>query len=91
MRTNMGILVTVGAGFIGSNFVHHLLDRTNHSVVTIDALTYAGSKENLQSVLDNPRQEFVEGNTRDTNLVEDFITDVDAVVNFAASPTLTAR
>ena len=80
----MRFLVTGGAGFIGSNFVHHVLDATNHEVVTFDALTYAGSKENLDGVLDDPRHEFVQGNIRDKDLVTDLIEDIDAVVNFAA-------
>ena len=81
----MRILVTGGAGFIGSNFVHYLLEnREEDKVVTLDALTYAGSKENLSGVLDNPRHEFVEGDIRDRKLVADLVTDVDAVVNFAA-------
>lgn len=80
----MRILVTGGAGFIGSNFVHHLIEQTNHSIVTLDALTYAGSKENLGGVLEDPRHEFVEGDIRNEELVEDLVSEVDAVVNFAA-------
>lgn len=80
----MRILVTGGAGFIGSNFVHHLLDDTDHTVVTLDALTYAGSRENLAGTLDHPRHEFVEGDIRDRELVTELVADVDAVVNFAA-------
>lgn len=80
----MRILVTGGAGFIGSNFVHHLLDRTDHSIVTLDALTYAGSKENLEEVLDNPRHEFIKGDIRDKELADDLVLDVDVIVNFAA-------
>lgn len=80
----MRILVTGGAGFIGSNFVHLLIDQTDHSIVTLDALTYAGSKENLEGVLDDPRHEFVEGDIRNPELVGDLAADVDAIVNFAA-------
>jgi len=80
----MRVLVTGGAGFIGSNFVHHLIENTDDSVVTLDALTYAGSKKNLEGVLDHPRHEFVEGDIRDRELVDQLIADVDAVVNFAA-------
>lgn len=78
------VLVTGGAGFIGSNFVHHLLERTDQSIVTLDALTYAGLKENLDGALDHPRHEFVEGDIRDRDVVEDVIEDVDTVINFAA-------
>ena len=81
----MRILVTGGAGFIGSNFVHHILDtHENDEIVTLDALTYAGSKANLEGVLDDPRHEFVEGDIRDQELVTDLVADVDAIVNFAA-------
>jgi dTDP-glucose 4,6-dehydratase len=81
----MRILVTGGAGFIGSNFVHHVLDEhQGDEVVTLDALTYAGSKDNLDGVLDNPRHEFVKGDICDRNLVTDLVADVDAIVNFAA-------
>jgi dTDP-glucose 4,6-dehydratase len=80
----MRVLVTGGAGFIGSNFVHHLLDATDDSVLTLDALTYAGSKRNLAGVLDDPRHEFVEGDVRDRDLVEDLLERTDAVVHFAA-------
>ncbi|SDZ98509.1 dTDP-glucose 4,6-dehydratase [Haloplanus vescus] len=81
----MRILVTGGAGFIGSNFVHYVLDEHDaDKVVTLDALTYAGSKENLDGILDHPRHEFVEGDIRNQELVRDLVDDVDAVVNFAA-------
>jgi dTDP-glucose 4,6-dehydratase len=80
----MRVLVTGGAGFIGSNFVHHLLEETTDEVVTLDALTYAGSMENLEGVLNHPRHEFVEGDIRNDSLVGDLIEGVDAVVNFAA-------
>ena len=80
----MRLLVTGGAGFIGSNFVHHILKQTDHSVVTLDALTYAGSKDNLDGVLKNANHEFVEGDIRDRDLVSELVADVDAIVNFAA-------
>ena len=81
----MRILVTGGAGFIGSNFVHYVLkEHDDEEVITLDALTYAGSKDNLDGVLDNPRHEFVEGDIRDRDLVTELVSDVDAIVNFAA-------
>ncbi|MFC7098342.1 dTDP-glucose 4,6-dehydratase [Halobaculum marinum] len=81
----MDVLVTGAAGFIGSNFVHYLLrEYEDIGVVSLDALTYAGSKENLNGVLDDPRHEFVEGDIRNRELVTDLVSDVDAVVNFAA-------
>ena len=80
----MHVLVTGGAGFIGSNFVHLLLDETEYEVTTLDALTYAGSSDNLDGVLDDERHEFIEGDIRNRELVTDLLTDADAVVNFAA-------
>ncbi|MDZ5810518.1 dTDP-glucose 4,6-dehydratase [Halorubrum sp. AD140] len=81
----MRILVTGGAGFIGSNFVYHVLnEHDDDQVVTLDALTYAGSRDNLDGVLDDPRHTFVEGDICDRKLVNELIEDVDAVVNFAA-------
>lgn len=81
---SMQVLVTGGAGFIGSNFVRHLLSETTVDVTTLDALTYAGSKQNLEGVLDNPRHTFVEGDIRDKELARDLVADADIVVNFAA-------
>ncbi len=80
----MRLLVTGGAGFIGSNFVRHVLENRDDSVVTLDALTYAGSLDNLEGLVNHPQHKFVEGDIRDEELVEELITDVDAVVNFAA-------
>lgn len=80
----MRILVTGGAGFIGSNFVHYVLDEHDDEVVTLDALTYAGSKQNLAGVLDHPRHGFVEDDILDRQFVSDLVSDVDAIVNFAA-------
>lgn len=80
----MRILVTGGAGFIGSNYVHYLLENRDDDVVTLDALTYAGSLANLDGILDHPQHEFVEGSICDRELVTDLVSDADAVVNFAA-------
>ncbi|WP_128905739.1 dTDP-glucose 4,6-dehydratase [Halorubrum amylolyticum] len=80
----MRVLVTGGAGFIGSNFVHHLLETTDHHAVTLDSLTYAGTTENLSEVLDHERHRFVEGDIRDEELVGDLVEDCDVIVNFAA-------
>jgi len=80
----MRVLATGGAGFIGSNFVHHLLETTDHHVVTLDSLTYAGTTENLSEVLEHERHRFVEGDIRDEELVGDLVEDCDVIVNFAA-------
>jgi dTDP-glucose 4,6-dehydratase len=77
------LLVTGGAGFIGSNFVHLTLrDYPHYNVTVLDALTYAGNKENLAPVAG--AIEFVHGNIADAALVDDLVANHDIVVNFAA-------
>jgi len=78
------VLVTGGAGFIPSNMIRHLLEATDHEVVSLDALTYAGSLENLAEVLAHPRLSFVHGDVRDRELVRDLVGCVDVIVNAAA-------
>ena len=81
------VLVTGGAGFIGSNFVHSILKRYPEvHVVNLDALTYAGNLENLTAVQDDPRYTFVKGDIRDRALVNGLFEeyDFDTVVHFAA-------
>lgn len=81
------ILVTGGAGFIGSNFVHFLLDSdSGYKIVNLDALTYAGNPDNLISLENNPGYEFVKGSIDDSALVTELFKnhDFDAVVHFAA-------
>ncbi|RIX26598.1 dTDP-glucose 4,6-dehydratase [Amnibacterium setariae] len=79
----MKLLVTGGAGFIGSNFVHHVLDTTDHSVVVLDKLTYAGNRASLDG-LPAERFELVVGDIADAALVDRLVGDVDAVVHYAA-------
>ena len=80
------ILVTGGAGFIGSALVRRLLDETPHEVVTLDALTYAGHLASLEEVLDDPRHAFVQGDVADAETVEGVFTEhrPDAVLHLAA-------
>jgi len=78
------ILVTGGAGFIGSNFVHYELDRYQDEIVVLDKLTYAGNLENLAAVRQNPRFRFVEGDIADPETANRLVGEVDWVVNFAA-------
>jgi dTDP-glucose 4,6-dehydratase len=78
------VLVTGGAGFISSHFVRHLLEETDHEVVTLDALTYAGTLENLADVMSHPRLSFVHGDIRDAGLVREIVGGVDVIVNAAA-------
>lgn len=81
----MKLLVTGGAGFIGSHFVDYILDKyPSYEVVNLDALTYAGSLKNLKDVMANPRHKFVHGRIEDGKLVNDIVLGVDAVINFAA-------
>ena len=81
----MKILVTGGAGFIGSNFVRMYLDRhADAEIVNLDKLTYAGNLENLRDVQNDPRYRFVQGDICDAAIVDDIVRGVDAVVNFAA-------
>ena len=81
----MRILVTGGAGFIGSNFIRLVLtERSNYSVVNLDALTYAGNLESLADCSGNSRYKFIQGDIRDPLVVEQALQDCDAVVNFAA-------
>ncbi len=78
------ILVTGGAGFIGSHFVRHILNRYDYQVINLDKLTYAGNRDNLRDVEDDPRYRFVQGDIADVQLVRRLIGEVDAIVNFAA-------
>src|SRR5258708_26096416 len=82
----MKILVTGGAGFIGSAFVRLVIAETDYRVVTLDALTYAGNLENLTPVEGNDRYRFVHGDITDAALVEALVAEEkpDAIVHFAA-------
>ena len=81
----MRLLVTGGAGFIGSCFIRHILGKhPDYHVINLDALTYAGNIENLNDVEDHPNYKFVHGNICDKRLVRDLISECDCVVNFAA-------
>ena len=81
------LLVTGGAGFIGSNFVRYILrTRQDIHVVNLDALSYAGSRENLKALPGADRHEFVHGDIRDRALVDGLLRDhhIDTIVHFAA-------
>ena len=79
------VLVAGGAGFIGSNFIRHVLrERPDVAVVNFDALTYAGNQANLRDVADDPRYAFVHGSVADADAIAEAVSGCDAVVNFAA-------
>lgn len=77
----MEILVTGAAGFIGSNYVRHLLETTEATITSVDSLTYAGDRSNLPV---HDRHQFVEGDITDRELVTELVADANQVVNFAA-------
>lgn len=83
---NDTIIITGGAGFIGTNFVRKCLDASGWRVLTLDKLTYAGHPENLAALADNPRHTFVEGDICDAALWRELLAEhaPRAVVNFAA-------
>src|SRR6187401_2918463 len=79
------VLVTGGAGFIGSNFVRYAIDaHADWHVTTLDKLTYAGRLENLKRVENNPRHRFVKGDVADAAVAAPLVRDSDIVVHFAA-------
>lgn len=77
------ILVTGGAGFIGANFVHQVLDSTDDSVTVLDALTYAGNRRSIQD-REGSRLTFVRGDIVDADLVDELVAQADTVIHFAA-------
>ena len=77
------ILVTGGAGFIGSNFVHHLLERTQHTVTVLDKMTYAANAASLAG-LDESRFKLVVGDIADRELTDELVAQADAVIHYAA-------
>ncbi|PIR06438.1 MAG: dTDP-glucose 4,6-dehydratase [Candidatus Komeilibacteria bacterium CG11_big_fil_rev_8_21_14_0_20_36_20] len=83
----MNILVTGGAGFIGSNFIHYILDKyPNYKLINLDLLTYAGNLDNLKSIENNPNYVFIKGDINDYKLVSELIKkyQIDLIVHFAA-------
>ncbi len=80
------ILVTGGAGFIGSNFVRYMLNKyKDYKIINLDLLTYAGNIKSLDDVKDNPNYEFIKGDIADAKLVDGIVSkDVDVIINFAA-------
>jgi dTDP-glucose 4,6-dehydratase len=80
------LLVTGGAGFIGSNFIHYILEKTGHRVINLDKLTYAGNLDSIESVIHHPRHTFIKGSIQDRALVRQLLEQYqpDGVVHLAA-------
>ncbi len=79
------LLITGGAGFIGSNFIHYMIKQyPEYEFINLDALTYCGNLENLKTLKDNENYKFIKGNIADKELVDEIVKDVDYIVNFAA-------
>ena len=85
IRPKMKILVTGGRGFIGSNFIHYILDKyPDYKIINLDIVSYCANFKNLQDIEDNPRYKFVKGDIKDANVVKKAMEECDAVVHFAA-------
>ncbi len=82
----MKVLVTGGAGFIGSNFIHYILEQhTDWEVINLDKLTYAGNLDNLKDIQDYPGYRFTKGDIGDRQFVDGLLSsDINVIVNFAA-------
>lgn len=82
----MNILVTGGAGFIGSNFIKYMLAHYDYKIVNLDLLTYAGNLKNLEDISQNKKYNFVKGDICDRKLIQDIFNrfDINVVINFAA-------
>lgn len=85
MQNQKTLLITGGAGFIGSNFVHYYLkNHPENKIINLDLLTYAGNLSTLKDIENHPSYKFIHGDIRDVNLVDKIMADVDVVVHFAA-------
>ncbi len=81
----MHLLITGGAGFIGSNFIRYILNKyPDYKITNLDALTYAGNLENLKGLENNSNYKFVKGDICDRDLLGELVKDIDVIVHFAA-------
>lgn len=81
----MKLLITGGAGFMGSNFIRYILEAyPNYEIVNLDKLTYAGNLDNLRDVENDPRYKFIKGDICNQKLMEEISKGVEAIINFAA-------
>jgi dTDP-glucose 4,6-dehydratase len=85
----MRILVTGGAGFIGSNFIHYILNKyQNYKIINLDKLTYCGNIENLQGVANNPNYRFIKADICDYKIVYRIVKECEVIINFAAESSV---
>jgi dTDP-glucose 4,6-dehydratase len=81
----MKILITGGAGFIGSNFIRYILNKyPEYKIINLDKLTYCGNLENLKDIQNNPNYRFIKGDICDSDVVNDIVKNCDTIINFAA-------
>ncbi|MFA4931160.1 MAG: dTDP-glucose 4,6-dehydratase [Patescibacteria group bacterium] len=81
----MKLLITGGAGFIGSNFIHYIIKNyPDYEIINLDNLTYAGNLDNLKSIASDPHYQFIKGDIGDQQLVNSVVKEVDIIVHFAA-------
>ena len=81
------LLITGGAGFIGSNFIHYIARKyPEYRIINLDKLTYAGNLENLRDIEDNPNYKFIKGDIADRKIIDEIFKsrNIDAIINFAA-------
>jgi dTDP-glucose 4,6-dehydratase len=81
----MKLLITGGAGFIGSNFIRHILKKyPDYKIINLDKLTYCGNLENLKDIENNSNYSFVKGDICDKEIVDKLVSQVDVIIHFAA-------
>ncbi|MFQ5455366.1 MAG: dTDP-glucose 4,6-dehydratase [Nitrospirota bacterium] len=81
----MKLLITGGAGFIGSNFIRHILNRySDYHIINLDKLTYAGNPDNLRDIEKDSRYKFIKGDICDIDIVNELAKEVEVIINFAA-------
>ncbi len=86
-RKFKALLITGGAGFIGSNFIHYIARKyPEYRIINLDKLTYAGNLENLRDIEDNPNYKFIKGDIADRKIIDEIFKsrNIDAIINFAA-------